>query len=142
MISSIISLTSKQKYALWIQQSTTGTSKLPASRYVLCSLQNGNLQVSNIYKLTINLFLEDKTVTWTAMTVTWTAMVMILPDPFEGWGRGDSEVKLRPKVKIGRSSAKDGAPKRLWRGIIQEWSKILRLMTAGAARILLPFYPA
>jgi len=62
--------------------------------------------------------------------------------------RSDPIVGTRPKVwttvKNGRSSAKDGVPERLRCETIQkEVSKILQLMSAGAARrILFPLYPA
>jgi len=57
---------------------------------------------------------------------------------------GDPTVGPRPKVWNGRSSDKDGAPKRLECGTIQEEvSQILQRVSAGAAlRILFPFYPA
>jgi len=50
----------------------------------------------------------------------------------------------KPKIKNGKSSAKNGAPERLrCRTIQEEVSHILQRVFAGAARrILLPFYPA
>jgi len=48
-----------------------------------------------------------------------------------------------PEVKSGRSSAKDGAPERLRYGTVkEEVSYILQRMLTGAARRILPFYPA
>jgi len=48
-----------------------------------------------------------------------------------------------PEIKNGRSSVKNGAPKRLRCETIQEEGYILQLMSEDAARrILLQFYPA
>jgi len=78
--------------------------------------------------------------------------MVVLPDPFRGMGawRNSTETQQSghaprsgPEVKNGRSSAKDGAPKRLGCGTIQEVSQFLQSVSAGAARrILLSFYPA
>jgi len=78
-------------------------------------------------------------------------LVVVLPNPFRGmetW-RNSTEIQQSghapwsgPEVK-NVSSAKDNAPERLrCRTIQEEVSQILQRVSAGAARILLPFYPA
>jgi len=76
--------------------------------------------------------------------------MVVLFNPFRGMGAHRNSLEAqqsghaprsRPEIKDGRNSAKDGAPKRLRCGtILKEVSKILQLMTTGAARkILLRF---
>jgi len=84
---------------------------------------------------------------WAQKNSTVNNMVAVLLDPFRGMGRakeirGDPTVGPRPMVWTNEeSNMKEVAPERLRCGTIQEVSLILQLMSAGAARRILPFYP-
>jgi len=74
-------------------------------------------------------------------------VVVVLPDPFQGMRQWRNSMEIqqlghaprsRPEVKIGRSSAKNGALERLRYGTIQEEvNQILHRVSAGTARRIL-----
>jgi len=62
---------------------------------------------------------------------------------FEETQQSDYAPRSGSEIKNGRRGAKDATPDRLSCGTIQkEVSYFLQLMSAGAARIILPFCPA